>query len=579
MNFSYNARLQLTHFEFFIPAYNADTYRSDYQYYADGKVRFISDARRWFNGEEGHHNFDRAYSYDHVARLTLALTGNEARGGTTADGPYKETYQHDVWGHMTKRVNRIWSKPLDWFETTYVNNRNQLWYYTYDADGNPTNEGSFDAAGRKTTYSSSRFYQTGTNSNATWNPSMVTNTYDGDGQLTKQSEAAGADHWDAYFVRSTVLRGAVILWTEVQTNPVYAPGWSNTIRFGSIYANGDRIAQVYNGSGFDGEVTFEFPEPFTGRRRGIEPDPLGQEVGPSDPGPDDPGNVGSYPQQHEFGNIEDMNLGCTLDGITTACSTVARMMNEDAAAKEYLIHDRQGWHIEQYPIVPLGLGMFVMERPYFRNVNDNEGPGTVFDTEEVFFTFQPQKTLTEDDPKTISSQGSKNCQFTISFESGTFYEGNRNLPNGPGEIQYMKRAYLGLGFTVSGTTRGGGGIGRIGSEVNPSNPKGQWTLDQYTSNYSKQNGEFVTIKGRVQQGGGAWQDIDLTGYHFATDWTNRFSRYDHPALLAGVPDTYKNQAFLIKVFRGKEVCQAEFHIIQRGNEIHWGRGAQGVWPK
>jgi hypothetical protein len=45
----------------------------------------------------------------------------------------------------------------------------------------------------------------------------------------------------------------------------------------------------------------------------------------------------------------------------------------------------------------------------------------------------------------------------------------------------------------------------------------------------------------------AWRDIDLTGYHFATDWTNSFSRYDHPALRAGVPDTYKNQAFLIKV--------------------------------
>jgi len=189
-----------------------------------------------------------------------------------------------------------------------------------------------------------------------------------------------------------------------------------------------------------------------------------------------------------------------------------------------------------------------------------------------------QTTLIEDDPKTISSQGSNNCQFTISFESGTFYEGNRNLSNGPGEIQYKGRTYLGLGFTVSGTTRGGGGIGRIGSQVNPDNPTGQWTLDQYTSNYAKQNGEFVTIGGRSQQGGEAWQDIDLTGFHFATNWTNRFSRYDHPSLAAGVPNTYKNQAFLIKVFRGKEVCQAEFHIIQRGDVIHWGRGGQGVWP-
>ena len=327
LNYSYNTRLQLTHFEFVTPSYSIDSYRSDYQYYADGEVRFISDARMWSNGEEGYHAFDRAYRYDHGARLTLALTGNEARGGTTTDGPYKETYQYDTWGHMTNRMNRIWSRPLDWYDTSFVNNRNQLWYYSYDADGNPTNEGSFDAAGRKSTYNSSRFYQTGFNPNPTWNPSTVTNKYDGDGQLIKQFEAVGSDHWDTYVVRSTVLQGAVILWTEVATNPVYAPGWSNTIRYGSIYAAGERIAQVYNGSGFDGNVTFEFPEPFTGRRRGIETDPLGQEVGSYDPGPDASGDVGSYPEQHEFGNVEDMNLGCTADGITIDCNTAMRLLN------------------------------------------------------------------------------------------------------------------------------------------------------------------------------------------------------------------------------------------------------------
>jgi len=181
--------------------------------------------------------------------------------------------------------------------------------------------------------------------------------------------------------------------------------------------------------------------------------------------------------------------------------------------------------------------------------------------------------------RACSSQGSKNCQFTISFESGTFYEDNPSLPNGPGNIQYQGRTYFGLGFTVSGMTHGGKGIGHIGSQVNPSNPKGQWTLDQYTSSYTKQNGEFVTINGRTQQGGNAWQDIDLSGYHFATDWTNRFSRYDHPSLLADIANTYKNQSFLIKVFRKSEVCQAEFHIVQRGDSLHWGIGATGIWPR
>ncbi len=103
-------------------------------------------------------------------------------------------------------------------------------------------------------------------------------------------------------------------------------------------------------------------------------------------------------------------------------------------------------------------------------------------------------------------------------------------------------------------------------------------MDQY-SNYAKQNGEVVKIDGRIQAGGEAWQDINLDGYHFATSWTNRFSRYDHPSLLANVADTYQNQSFLIKVYKGNEVCQAAFHIIQRGNTIHWGRGGEGIWPK
>jgi hypothetical protein len=192
----------------------------------------------------------------------------------------------------------------------------------------------------------------------------------------------------------------------------------------------------------------------------------------------------------------------------------------------------------------------------------------------------PDDTLTQDDPETITSKGSKNCKFTISFKSGTFYENNPNLPNGPGEVQYRGKTYFGLGFTVEGKTHGGGGIGRIGSHANPNNPKGQWTLDLYTSSYAKQNGAFVKAEdGRLQQGGEAWQDIDLTGFHFATDWTNKFSRYDHPSLLPNIPDTYKNQSFLIKVFRGNELCQAEFHIVQRGNSLHWGKGAQGKWPQ
>jgi hypothetical protein len=191
---------------------------------------------------------------------------------------------------------------------------------------------------------------------------------------------------------------------------------------------------------------------------------------------------------------------------------------------------------------------------------------------------EPQNPLTQDDPETIQSEGSKNCAFTISFESGRFYNNDKTLPIGRGQIKRKSGSFFGLGFLVQGKTLTGGGIGRIGTQVNPNNPKGQWTLEQYTSSYAKQDGKFVVIEGRPQHGGPAWIDINLRGYYFATDWTNRFDRYDHPALPPN-PTTYKNQAFLIKVYKSNEVCQAAFHIIQRGNTIHWGKGGQGIWPQ
>ena len=333
IDFSYNTRLQLTHFEWNKPysVATVDEYKSDYQYYADGRIKFISDARLAPYEQELFHNFDRGYRYDHAGRLVTALTGDEARGGGTPDGPYKETYQYDVWNHMNNRVNRIWSKPLDTWTGNYINNRNHdpLSLWEYDADGNATRDdngpSSFDAAGRKSSYGSSRYYiPTGAfNTNPTWNPSVTTNTYDGDGQLVHQLEAIGTDHFDAYFVRSTVLGGALILWTEVSTNSYYAPGWSSTLRFAPIYAGGERIAQS-----MDGNVTFEFEEPFTGRRRGVEPDPLGQPVGTMDPGPDEPADPGGYPEAHEFGNVEDPGGGCTMDGITIDCATAMRFRDQ-----------------------------------------------------------------------------------------------------------------------------------------------------------------------------------------------------------------------------------------------------------
>ncbi len=190
--------------------------------------------------------------------------------------------------------------------------------------------------------------------------------------MVKQLETIGTDHFNSHFIRSTVLQGAVILWTEVQTNSYYAPGWSSTRRLASIYAGGDKIAQST-----DGNVAFEHAEPLTGRRQGgwgeVEPDPFGQEVGIYDPGPEEPGDVGDYPEPHEYGNAEDLYMGCTLDGITIDCPTYSRFMNMGALATRWNQVNPNGTiQPRQAPIVPLGLGLFRIWLPDGARDNDRQ---------------------------------------------------------------------------------------------------------------------------------------------------------------------------------------------------------------
>lgn len=112
-----------------------------------------------------------------------------------------------------------------------------------------------------------------------------------------------------------------------------------------------------------------------------------------------------------------------------------------------------------------------------------------------------------------------------------------------------------------------GGIGRIGNDPNPQNPKGVWVLEQWTASYLEKDG--YTIRNDKS----AWLDIsDKIPYKATGD---NFSYYDHPGSSAGWGiNRYNN--FLIKVYNGKEYCQVEFHFIQRqlepGYELHWYEG-------
>jgi YD repeat-containing protein len=299
--FSYNGRMLLTRFA-------VSQFRgSDVEYHPDGRVRMARDL--------GNSEFDRAYNYDQVGRIIQGLTGTEARGGTTADGPYKQAYQYDAWDNLIVRTTRFWSQSEGSYTATYVNDRNAAW--NYNASGQVTRDTlqhTYDAAGRKVKAEDIAF-----------NGAQLTieQVYDGDGQVGKRREARPGLDRTIYTVRSTVLGGQVI--GELNT------AGQNHRRY--VYAGVEEIAEH---DGFTNHVIFTHRNPVTGSENDLETDPLGGYVGFSDPFLKNPNAdyaeiKGEAPLYLEDGNPFDPGSGCTLDGIPVACDVAARMAGNGGA--------------------------------------------------------------------------------------------------------------------------------------------------------------------------------------------------------------------------------------------------------
>jgi YD repeat-containing protein len=336
INVNYNTRLKPSHFEVGPggPLY-PKSMDSDYTYNADGQIQFAADKVPSNYSNVPYGAFDRAYRYDHQGRLIEALSGTESRGGTTADGPYNETYNYNALGNMTARSARLWSGGWNGFNHTYTNGRNQSWQY--DAAGHVTqNDGgnyTFDAAGRVKT---SPTYFSGIVGWGTYPilwQGVAQQLDNGDGQTVKQVDTDpvyGYPSRTDYYVRSTVLKGNVIARVHQES------GTSNTEI--SIYHAGERIAR----SGDSGYVEFEYRDPITGhyiwQAGEVEVNPFGQSVGTYDPGEDEPGDSGNFPVPHEYGNAEDVNLGCVIDGIASPCQEARRLLDlhvADAVPLDY----------------------------------------------------------------------------------------------------------------------------------------------------------------------------------------------------------------------------------------------------
>lgn len=346
VNASYNGRLQMTHF-------TKGAGQWDYQHSADGRVSFAGDL-------SNPTIFDRAYSFDHVGRLIQGLTGAEARGGTTPDGPFKQTYGYDVFDNMNSRHNRFWSQPDDPFTATYVSDRNTIW--SYDAAGNikfDTLNHKFDVMSRATRISDSIELFT------------IDQSYDGDGQPAKRIENRPGLNYaiTTYYVRSSVLGGQVI-------SELSASGINSGTHKTRVYLNGTEIA-IYDS--WVNQVLSTLTDPVIGQ--GL--DPLGGYVGFTDPFVQNPNTTYDSLHPNEGLYLQDANpfdpgSGCELDGLPTDCSRLARQLENGtvgvyigAAGKIGRVYD-----ISNYQPGFGGGGMWVsMPTPSEPESFDDDQPG------------------------------------------------------------------------------------------------------------------------------------------------------------------------------------------------------------
>ena len=328
LDYHYNNRLQLSQFSAANTVENIMA--ADYQYYGDGRLKLshdLVDAR-----------FDRAYNYDQVGRVSLGLTGSAARNEPMTDAnPYHETYQYDAWNNLVGRTSKHWSRDLPSYSATYTDDRNQDSSWQYDAEGNVVASGTqgftqvgntiypydwrrsftFDAEGRPTTEWIAALFQTSTTA------------YDGDGQSVRTTNPHTPDV--AYYVRSTVMEGQLVC----------IVGSAGQKLRSYIYGDYGLLAE----SIFDAVFLWQHIKPLNGsviktNHLGLrfgrdELDPLRGSVGEQDPyenGEGASGGTGGGNIVNESGNMENMDMGCVLDGINIPCGIAMRFVNSGAAA-------------------------------------------------------------------------------------------------------------------------------------------------------------------------------------------------------------------------------------------------------
>jgi RHS repeat-associated protein len=162
---------------------------------------------------------DRWFAYDHVGRLIVSRSGNEARLAIGEqvpllyNGPYSHGYFYDKFGNITGREGWGGTNPA----YTVSFNNNKMNGHTYDASGNLT-----DAGGGWT------FTYDANSQQITSAVNGVLNVYDGERLRGKKTEGGVT----FYYLRSSVLNGQIV--AEIASNGDWHRGF--------VYLGADLLA-------------------------------------------------------------------------------------------------------------------------------------------------------------------------------------------------------------------------------------------------------------------------------------------------------------------------------------------------
>ena len=305
----YNGALQPTSYE--VPG----VLKKSYQYYNDGKLKFTQD-QLITNSK-----YDRSYEYDHMGRVTKALSGAEARGqGPTEDRPYNETLTYDALEHLTAKEAYVW----DGYDTTgvqtFTNNRVQGWIYDADGRGLSTSIGyyTYDAAGRVISFGDD-------------DPFKTEQLFNGDGgrakTIARRYDEGLADFVTekiTYYLTSTVLGGELV--TELSEQGVKERTLVRTggsVLASQVVAGGvsSVVWEHADSSGASRRTTNASGQIWSGS---LELDAVGANAGLAKPFtwtvPDKLGLPVIYPEIVDM--ITNPGGGCVADGMSIPCAMV-----------------------------------------------------------------------------------------------------------------------------------------------------------------------------------------------------------------------------------------------------------------